>query len=88
MLLLLQRIFSEVPVLMLIVDASLVLEDFFSRPRILPIVLTLNSCSLWSSFGWSTMRNFSSLPLSIGPFHKVQCEVIYFSYVVRNEKLL
>ena len=43
-LLLLQRIFSEVPVLVLLystVDdlygASLVLEDFFNRSRILPI---------------------------------------------------
>ena len=70
-------------------DASLVLEDFFGRSRILPVIQGLNSRSLWSSFGWSTKRNFSEGPaLSIGPFQKVQREVIYSSYVVRkNEKL-
>ena len=37
-------------------DASLGLEDFSSRSRILHIIYCLKSCSLWSSFGWSTMR--------------------------------
>ena len=73
---------------LLIMDASLVLEDFFSRSRISPIVLGLISLSLWSSFQCSTKRNFSEgPPLSIGPFQKVQRETIYFPYVVRkNEK--
>ena len=43
----------------------------------------LNSCSFRSYFGWSTIRNFSQGPvLSIGPFQKVQHEVIYFPCVV------
>ena len=50
-------------------DASLVLEDFSSRPRIPPIIKCLNSRSLWSSSGWSIMRNYSEGPaLRIGPF--------------------
>ena len=73
-------------------DASLDLEDFFSKARIPPYNLTfkrLNSRSLWSSFGWSTIRNYSvGLALNIGTFQKVQHEVIYFRYVARkNEKL-
>ena len=61
----------------LIMDASLVLENFFGRSRISPIIKGLNSRSLWCSFGWSTKRNFSEgLVLSIGPFQKVQREVI------------
>ena len=41
---------------------------------------------MWSSFGWSTIRNFSVGPvLSIGLFQKVQREVIYFPYVVRKK---
>ena len=68
-------------------DASLVLEDFSSWSRIPPIIKRLNSLSLWSSFGWSTMRKFSEGPaLSIGPFQKVQLEVIYFYVVRKNEK--
>ena len=68
-------------------DASLVLEDFSSWSRIPPIIKRLNSRSLWSSFGWSTMRKFSEGPaLSIGPFQKVQLEVIYFYVVRKNEK--
>ena len=59
-------------------DASLALENFFSRSRIPPITKCLNSCSLSSSFGWSTTTNFSEGPaLSIGPFQKVQQEVFY-----------
>ena len=69
----------------LIMDASLVLENFFGRSRISPIIKGLNSRSLWSSFGWSTKRNFSEGPaLSIGHFQKVQREVSYFPYVVRK----
>ena len=52
MLLLFQIMFSESQVLMLLYlivhilyDASLVLEDISSRPRILPIIKRLNSCS-------------------------------------------
>ena len=95
MLLLLQRIFWEGPVLMLLYlvvnhlyNASLTLEDLSSRSRILPIIKFLNSCSLWSSFRWSSMRNFSEGPvLSIEPFHKTQHELIYLPDVVRkNEK--
>ena len=69
-------------------DASLVLEDFFGRSRIPPIIYGLNFRSLWSSFGRSSKRNFWEGPaLSIGPFRKVQREMIYFPYVVRkNEK--
>ena len=60
MLLLLQRIFSEVPVLMLlylivdplaIMDASLVSEDFFGRSRILSIRFRLVHCGLLSNDG-------------------------------------
>ena len=37
-------------------------------------------------FEWSTMRKFSGGPtLSIGPFQKVQREVIYFPFVVRKK---
>ena len=63
----------------LILDASLVLEDFFGRPTISPIFKGLNSRSLLSSFGWPTKRNYSEGPaLSIGPFQKVQREVSHF----------
>ena len=59
-------------------DASLVLEDFYSRSKILPLIQPLNSCSLWFSFRWSIIRNFLEGPvLSIGPFQKVHHEVIY-----------
>ena len=60
MLLLLQRIFSEVPVLMLlylivdplaIMDASLVSEDFFGRSRTLSIRFRLVHCGLLSNDG-------------------------------------
>ena len=70
-------------------NASLILEEFFGRSRILPIIEGLNSRSLLSSFRWSTKRNFSEgSTLSVGPFQKVQREMIYFPYVVRkNEKL-
>ena len=54
-------------------DASLVLQDFSSWFRILPIIKRVKFRSLWSSFGWSTMRKLSEDPaLSIGPFQKVQ----------------
>ena len=95
MLLLFQRMSGEGRVLMILyltVDhlyvASLVLEDFSSWSRILPRIKRLNSRSLWSSFGWSTiMRKFSEGPvLSIGPFQKIQLEVIYFYVVRKNEK--
>ena len=70
-------------------DASLVLEDFSSWSRIPLIIKRLNSRSLWSSFGWSTMRKFSKDPvLSIKPFQKAQLEVIYFCVVRKNEKPL
>ena len=50
----------------------------FGRSRILPVISGLNCRLLWSSFGWFTKRNFSEGPaLSIGPFQKVQREVIY-----------
>ena len=65
----------------LIMDASLVLEDFFGRSKISLII----SRSLWSSFGCSIKINFSEGPaLSTGPFQKVQREVIYFPYAVRK----
>ena len=65
-------------------DASLVLENISSWSRIPLIIKRLNSRSLWSSFGWSTMRKFSEgSVLSIGHVQKVQLEVIYF-YVVRK----
>ena len=68
-------------------DTSLVLEDFSSWSRILPKIKHLNSCSLWSSFGWYTMRKFSEgSALSIGPFQKVKLEVIYFYVVRKSEK--
>ena len=66
-------------------DASLVLEDFSSWSRIPPIIKRLNSRSLQSSFGWSTIRNSSEGPaISIPLFQKVQREVIHFPYVVRK----
>ena len=43
-------------------DASLVLEDFSSWSRIPSIIKRLNSRSLWSSFGWSTMKKYSEGP--------------------------
>ena len=53
-------------------NASFVLKDFFCRSRIPRIIKRLNSRSLWSSFGWPTIRNSSEGPvLSIGPFQKV-----------------
>ena len=65
-----------------LMSACLVLEDLSSRCRI-PHVIWLNSHSLWSPFGWSTIGNFSEGPgFSIGPFQKVQLEMIYFPYVV------
>ena len=68
-------------------DASLVLEDFSSWSRILPIIKRLISRLLWSSFGWFTVRKFSEGPvLSIGPFQMVQLEVIYFCYVGRKRE--
>ena len=70
----------------LIMDASLVLEDFFVRSWVSPIIKGFNSRSLRPSFGWSTKRNFSEgAALSIGPFQKVQREVIYLPYVVRKK---
>ena len=70
-------------------DASLVLEDFSSMSRIPPIIKCLNSCSLWSSFGWHTTANFSEGPaLSIGPFYKVQRVVVNFPYVIRKKEKL
>ena len=51
------------------------------------MTLGLNSRSLWSSFGWSTKRNFSEgSVLNIGPFQKVQHEVNHFRYVVRKNQ--
>ena len=42
---------------------------------------------MWSPFGWSTKRNFSEdSTLDIGPFQKIQREVIYFSYVANKKK--
>ena len=50
-------------------DASLVLKDFSNRSRILPLIKCLNSRLMSSSFGSSTMRNFSEGPgVSIRPF--------------------
>ena len=43
-------------------DASLVLEDFFSWSGIPPIISRLKSRSLWSSFRWSTIRKFLESP--------------------------
>ena len=68
-------------------DASLFLEGFSSWSRIPPIIKCLNSRSLWSFYGLPTMRKFSEGPaLIIGPYQKVQLEVIYF-YVVRKNEL-
>ena len=67
---------------------NIVLENLFSRSRIPPIIWRLNSRSLWSYFEWSIIRNFLEGPtLSIGPFQKVQCEVIYFHYEVKKWKV-
>ena len=84
MLLLLQIIFSEISVLMLLylivdhlMDASLVLEDFFGRSRISPIIsFKLSLIAMF--FQKATKRNFSEgLVISIGPFQrKDQREVI------------
>ena len=68
-------------------DASLVLEGFISRSRIRQTIYRLKSRSLWSSFGWSTMKKFSEVPaLSIGPFQSVQREVICFPFVIRKKR--
>ena len=43
---------------------------------------------LWFTFGWYTIRNFSVGPvLSIGPFQKIQREMICFSYAATKNKL-
>ena len=77
MLLLLQIIFSEIPVFMLLylivdhlMDASLVSEDFFGRSRISPIIsFKLSLIAVF--FRKATKRNFSEgLVISIGPFRK------------------
>ena len=66
-------------------DASLVLEDFISCFSIPHLIYCLISGSLCSSFGLSTMKKFSEVPvLSIGPSQNVQCDVIYFPFVVRK----
>ena len=50
-------------------DVSVVLEDFFCRFRLPPMIKYLNSRSFCSSFRWSTMRNFSEgAVLSTGHF--------------------
>ena len=80
MLLLLQRILSEVPVLSvvifncgpLIIDASLVSEDFFGRSRISPIIKGLNSRSLCLLSDSSQRETFSVRRFSV----KVKCELI------------
>ena len=42
---------------------------------------------MWSTLRWSTIRNFSEgKVLSIGPFKKVQCEVIYFLHAFMQLK--
>ena len=64
----------------LIMDASLVVDDFFGTSRILAIIKGLNSRSLWSSFGWSTKRNFlEDQALSIGPFQNVKWSLLLYS---------
>ena len=96
MLLLLQRIFSEVPVLMLfiifncgplIMDASLVLEDFFGRSRI-----PANNLRFKLSFTVVFFRMVHKKKLFRRSNVKYRTfserEVIYFPYIVRKiEKL-
>ena len=71
-------------------NASLVLENFFGRSRIPPLIEGLNSGSSLSSFRLSTKGNFSEgAALNIETFEKVKREVIYFPYIYRkNEKPL
>ena len=69
-------------------DASLFLDNFFSRSRIPLIIQRSNSRSLWSYFGSHTIRNFSDDPaLSTRPFQKVQRGAIYFPYEVEKWKV-
>ena len=69
------------------VDANLVLEDCFSRSSVLLIIWDFNSPSLWSTSRWFRMRKFSEGPaLTIGPFQKIQREVIYFIYAARKSE--
>ena len=63
-------------------DASLVLEDFI---KILHIIYSLKSGSLWFSFERCKMKRFSEVQkLSIGPFKEVQRKVIYFPFAIRK----
>ena len=64
-------------------DASLVLENFFGRSRIQPVISFFVVL-----FRMVHKKKFSEGPaFSIGPFQQVQRELIYFTYVVRkNEK--
>ena len=84
MLLLLQKIFSEVLILMLLYSVVDHLHGNFHQNSDHKLTFKLSFIVV----GQSTIRNFSEGPaLAIGPFHKVQREVIYFPYVVRkNEK--
>ena len=64
-------------------DGSFSLRGLLVGPR-----FHLNSSLLWFTFGWYTIRNFSVGPvLSIGPFQKIQREMIYFSYAATKNKL-
>ena len=93
MLLLLQRIFSEVPVLVLLYLTVDHLHGCFSYSRGLFQQIQDSAYNLTFRFsfivvfGRSTIKTLVGPALSVGPFQKVQHEALY--YVVRkNEKLL
>ena len=94
MLLLLQRIFSEVPSIdafivtcgPLIMDAFLVLDGAFSRCRISPIIKGLLILVFFRMV--HTQKNFSEdLVLSTGRFQKVMDEVIIYKKMKSCHKL-
>ena len=67
-------------------DDSLVVEDFCGRSRIPPYNLAFKISFIKNFFRMVYNRKVSVGPaLSIGPFQKVQGEVIYFPYVVRKK---
>ena len=65
-------------------DASLVLEDFFSRSYNLTLVLSF--IVVFFQMVHNENLQWEGPALSIGPFHKVQHEVIYFSYSIKKNE--
>ena len=90
--LLFQRIFSEVPVLMLLYSILDHLYGRFSCFRGLFRQVQDSAYNLRSKLSFSVVffwmvhkkKLFTRYRLSIGPFQKAQSKVVYFPYVVRK----